>query len=282
MIAQDYRESAETASIYAALGAAQAEGLIAIEGRKNPMTNSTYADLVAVWQMVRPHLTRHGLVISQLVGAVRAEGAEHVIGLRTTLAHAPSGQYISATGEFMISVIATKGGGMMSKTWASASAITYLRRYAMLCILGIITGDDDDAQATAQQILGVEPVAGTKAEGKPVPIKGDFAQWVDKKWKEAAGPDGRPLGQYGHDELRDLVRKTADGIDTGGNPEVLKAVVWDSIQTMLHRLKEPLDTALIDRGWNLFVVPGEWTLHEFRLAANLLLNPNPKAEGADK
>lgn len=103
---------------------------------KNPHFKSTYATLQNIVESTREVLHRNGLAVVQTFG--QTDGT--YIDLTTTLLH-ESGEWISGT----ITVRPTKPDPQ-----GLGSAATYARRYAYSAILGIVTDDDDDANAASQ------------------------------------------------------------------------------------------------------------------------------------
>lgn len=107
-----------------------------IEGAKkdssNPFFKSKYADLESVWEACRKPLTDNGFCVIQ-AGEVR----EGVAGIVTTLGHS-SGQWIKG---FM------PLNAVKPDPQAQGSAITYVRRYALAAIVGIVQVDDDGESA---------------------------------------------------------------------------------------------------------------------------------------
>ena len=89
-----------------------------------------YADLTSVWDSCRKELSQNGLVIIQTTKGNRG------VTVITTLAH-ESGQWIR--GELVM-----QPGGNDPQSYGSA--LTYARRYSLAAIVGIATGEDDDAE----------------------------------------------------------------------------------------------------------------------------------------
>jgi hypothetical protein len=127
--------SADVAELAAALAAAQGEFTAVGKSHSADMRTHAYryADLADVWQMARPVLARHGLSVVQLP----APAAPQEVALRTMLLH-KSGQWLAGVGTMPCDT---------SKPQSVGSAITYLRRYQLGSVLGIVTDDDDDAQS---------------------------------------------------------------------------------------------------------------------------------------
>lgn len=128
----------EPGSIYAALIEAKREfGPVTKSNTANTGKFSyTYADLGSVLDAVTPALNAHGLIVTQSVDyAATPDGV--VPMLTTALFHAPSGASITGTAPIICADMRDpqKVGG----------AITYMRRYALMALLGL-NAEDDDAQ----------------------------------------------------------------------------------------------------------------------------------------
>lgn len=116
-----------------ALAKAQAKIKPAIKDQDNPFFKSKYADLAAVWEVVREPLTSNGVTVIQIPTTDAAK-----VSVETVLLHS-SGQYISGT----LTVTAAQ-----TTAQAIGSAITYLRRYALAAFCGVAQDDDDGNAAT--------------------------------------------------------------------------------------------------------------------------------------
>lgn len=92
-----------------------------------------YADLSSVLNLLRPSLKRHGLSIAQPVS-----GDSGAITINTMLLHA-SGQYICSA----VSIAIDVSNKRMNSLQAAGSTITYLRRYALMSLIGLAATDDD-------------------------------------------------------------------------------------------------------------------------------------------
>lgn len=95
----------------------------------------SYADLAVVSGIATPLLTAHGLLFVSTPAAT-ADGYE-LVG---RIIHADTGAELTGS-------LPLNGRGSQE----IGSAITYMRRYLMGCLTGIITDDDDDAQSTPEQ-----------------------------------------------------------------------------------------------------------------------------------
>jgi len=94
--------------------------------------NYSYADLPAIFQVINPLLKKHGLGFTQVF-----EGTN----LITSVFHIASGETVNSTLPIPQGV-SLKG---MNDFQVLGSAITYLRRYAISAILGLVTDKDTDA-----------------------------------------------------------------------------------------------------------------------------------------
>lgn len=118
--------------LFAALSAFQGEVRTIPFDSKNPHFNSKYASLAAIWESIRPILSKHGLSVVQIF---RQETSESPLWCVTRLAH-KSGQSIE-------SYLPVRAKDQSSQ--AMGSGITYARRYGISAILGLVADEDDDA-----------------------------------------------------------------------------------------------------------------------------------------
>jgi len=120
-----------------ALAKAQGQIKPAIKDSENPHFRSKYADLSSVWDACRKPLTDNGLSVVQMPTDAPTPDS---VALTTLLLHT-SGEYISST----VSAPLTKKDAQ-----AIGSALTYLRRYALSAIIGVVADDDDDGNAASR------------------------------------------------------------------------------------------------------------------------------------
>jgi hypothetical protein len=114
-----------------ALSLAQTEMQSAIKDKTNPFFKSKYADLGSVWDAARPVLGKHGLCVMQTTDM---QGDKII--MITTLAHS-SGQWIKSQLPLFLSKMDSQGIG---------AAMTYLRRYSLSALVGVVCDDDDDGE----------------------------------------------------------------------------------------------------------------------------------------
>lgn len=119
-----------------ALASFQKDPTIIGKTEDNPYFSSKYVPLDKLMLRVREKLNEHGLTITQYPTTV--EGG--FPALATMLFHAESGEYLETIARLIL---------VKDDPQAQGSAITYMRRYSIESILGIVTTKDDDAnQAT--------------------------------------------------------------------------------------------------------------------------------------
>ena len=121
-------------SITAALAAAQAEMGKALKQANNPHFRSKYADLGSVSDACLPALNKHGIAVIQ--PTLDDETGRYV---ETRLIHA-SGESLSCRVPLIVQKNDMQGYG---------SAVTYARRYGLMCMAGIAPEDDDGNAAAA-------------------------------------------------------------------------------------------------------------------------------------
>lgn len=154
----------------------------AVKSSTNPFFKSSYADLGSVWDACREALTANGFSVIQFPGF--AEGAPATVQVTTILLHA-SGQWMQGT-----------AGAPLAKPDAQSvgSAISYLRRYALAAVAGVVQEDDDGESAVergkqkGKAGRGQSPSGGTKdAPAAPPP-----AQPLDEFPRALAGGEPDP------------------------------------------------------------------------------------------
>lgn len=135
-----------------ALAKAQAAIEPATKSSENPHFRSKYADLSSVWAACRKPLTDNGLSVVQMPVDAPTPGS---VALTTLLLHT-SGEYISSTVSAPLTKQDAQGIG---------SALTYLRRYALSAIIGVVADDDDDGNAASRPHASSASTQATYANG---------------------------------------------------------------------------------------------------------------------
>jgi hypothetical protein len=149
--------------------------------RKTQGYGYTYADLPKILEIINPIMKKHGLGFTQLINGN---------DLITILFHVESGEIIESKTGIPQGVI-LKG---MNDFQVLGSAITYLRRYALSSILGLVT--DKDLNAGGEQIK-----VGVKNQSKKIAID-------DKRFAKAL--NAILDGEYTTDELLKTFELTAE------------------------------------------------------------------------
>jgi hypothetical protein len=130
------RSSESIAKIASAIVKAQGELNTVAKDATNPHYRSRYATLHGIVESTRETLRKHGLAVVQTFG--QTDGT--YIDLTTTLLH--------ESGEWMAGILTVRPA--KPDPQGLGSAATYARRYALSAILGIVTDDDDDGNASSQ------------------------------------------------------------------------------------------------------------------------------------
>lgn len=149
------RRSEEINELCSALAKAQGEFEIASKNQVNVKRNfnsEKYADLTAIVNASRPHLSNHGLAIIQAINE-HTSGANY---LHTTLTHS-SGQWI----ESVIKLVPST-----NDVDAIESNIICMRRHAYASLIGVIIEDEDDDGAADSKETRKEKEKGTKLNTK--------------------------------------------------------------------------------------------------------------------
>tara|TARA_R110002126_G_C10325017_1_gene489323 strand:+ start:176 stop:691 length:516 start_codon:yes stop_codon:yes gene_type:complete len=94
--------------------------------------NYTYANLSAIFKVIKPLLKKHGLSFTQLLNGD---------SLKTIIFHVESGETLESEVNIPQDVTLNK----MNAFQIIGSAITYYRRYSLSAALGLITDKDIDA-----------------------------------------------------------------------------------------------------------------------------------------
>jgi hypothetical protein len=125
-------------SIYEALAAFQAECPTIPKDTKGH--NYYYAGLPKIVEVVRPIMAAHNLGFTQTFDYLH-DG----ISLVTTLFHTTTGETI--TSEMKMPVLSDPRQNVYQSL---GSGVSYIRRYMLSAILGLVTDDDDDAVSAPQ------------------------------------------------------------------------------------------------------------------------------------
>lgn len=130
---------------------AKAQGSIkpASKDATNPHFKNKYASLGAVWEAIREPLSKNGLSVAQF-----CETTEYGVGLTTIITHA-SGEWMSSTFALPPQSATAQGYG---------GAISYMRRYALAALLGVVADDDDDGEQASRALVASKPAPAPKPD----------------------------------------------------------------------------------------------------------------------
>lgn len=148
------RRSDSIAKLTEALAKAQAEMAPAVKRAHNDYFHSKYATLAEVAQACLPLLAKNGIAVYQ--PATSGDGRMVTV---TTHIHHVSDEWMEEdmTVEPRPEAKNDKGGNPIPGTdfvtaQALGSAITYMRRYCLASMVGVVTDDDDGAAASGTQV----------------------------------------------------------------------------------------------------------------------------------
>ena len=129
-------QSESIANLTLALSIVQGKMSHAKKDSANPFFKSKYADLESVWDSCRSLLADNGLAILQFPGLYSE--LDKSMSLTTVIGH-KSGEWISQEMSVPVTKADAQGAG---------SAITYMRRYALAAVVGVVQADDDGNAAS--------------------------------------------------------------------------------------------------------------------------------------
>jgi len=127
-------------NIYLAVGSFQKEVPVILKDTSG--YGYKYADLPAIFEIINPIMAKHGLGFYQAVNGTQ---------IKTVVFHIESGESIESNTDIPQGV-QLKG---MNDFQVLGSAITYIKRYALSSLLGLVTDKDTDAsgeQTTATKV----------------------------------------------------------------------------------------------------------------------------------
>jgi len=131
------QQSESIANLAKALSTVQGKLTHAKKDSANPFFKSKYADLESVWDACRDLLAANGLAVAQFPGLY--SDLDKSMSLTTILTHS-SGEWISQEMSVPVTKPDAQGAG---------SALTYMRRYAVAAVVGVVQADDDGNAASS-------------------------------------------------------------------------------------------------------------------------------------
>ena len=133
-----------------ALAIVQGQLTFAKKDSKNPFFKSNYADLESVWDACRSLLSDNGLAVMQFPG----EYMDGNMSLNTVITH-KSGEWMEQEMSLPVTKPDAQGAG---------SAITYMRRYALAAVVGVVQADDDGNSASEKATIVAEKTPSITAQ----------------------------------------------------------------------------------------------------------------------
>ena len=130
-------QSESIANLTLALSIVQGKMSHAVKDSANPFFKSKYADLESVWDACRSLLAVNGLAVMQFPGLYTDH--DKSMSLTTVISH-KSGEYLSQEMSVPVTKADAQGAG---------SALTYMRRYALAAVVGVVQADDDGNAASS-------------------------------------------------------------------------------------------------------------------------------------
>lgn len=100
--------------------------------------NYTYSNINTIFKIIKPLLKKHGLGFTQFLNGD---------SLNTMIYHIESGEKLESSVNLLHNVKLSS----MNDYQVLGSGITYLRRYSLSCLLGLIT--DKDIDANGEQLM---------------------------------------------------------------------------------------------------------------------------------
>lgn len=219
--------SESIATLAGALAKAQSDMKAAAKDSVNPHFRSRYADLTSIWEACRAPLSKNGLSVTQLP----EDAGDGRIGLTSILMHS-SGEWIS--GRFSIAV-------ERPTAQAIGSALTYLRRYGLAALVGVVSDEDDDGNGASRAARlpepeePEEPPAQGEREHQDTPPKVKAEKMATVKtgqWQKAAKRIAKDVPHY------------ANGDGSPNFVHILKAALAEGFAEVTDANLEPLIEAL--------------------------------------
>lgn len=138
-------QSDSIANLTLALSTVQGKMSHAVKDSANPFFKSKYADLESVWGACRELLSQNGLAVMQFPGLY--SDLDKSMSLTTIISH-KSGEYISQEMSVPCGMLG-RDGVLKLDAQAAGSALTYMRRYALAAVVGVVQADDDGNAASS-------------------------------------------------------------------------------------------------------------------------------------
>lgn len=227
-----------------------------------------FADLMDVWEVIREKIGETGFYIRQTVGRVVEINGRPYAQL-VTWAHLED-QWIRDNGHYPI----PEGTRMMNAAQAFGSAITYARRYGLCCLLGIVSGDDDDAQRAFASVGRTQGPNLTDRPAMTWQAIYDAGTWRTEPNAEDGG--ATTLGDMGTGELRAMIAANSKSADPVAG---IVAASAEMLMRACEKRGQTLKDALAAVNWKGVTALHELTPRDILLAFNAITAPvAPKQE----
>ena len=141
-----------------------------------------YGSLPHIIEVIKPHLKAAGLVFTQPINY--REGAQFIY---TTLYDVKTGEKIES--KMLLPEIEFKG---MNVIQSGGAVITYIRRYSLMAILGLVTEDDDTDAVGKTEGKGKRQSSTSKSDDPAKPEKA----WINPKVGGKDNPTWREAVKY--------------------------------------------------------------------------------------
>ena len=138
------QQSESIANLAKALSTVQGKLTHAKKDSANPFFKSKYADLESVWDACRDLLAGNGLAVAQFPGLY--SDLDKSMSLTTILTHS-SGEWISQEMSVPCGMMG-RDGALKLDAQAAGSALSYMRRYSLAAVIGVVQSDDDGNAAS--------------------------------------------------------------------------------------------------------------------------------------
>ena len=138
-------QSDSIANLTLALSTVQGKMSHAVKDSANPFFKSKYADLESVWGACRELLSQNGLAVMQFPGLY--SDLDKSMSLTTIISH-KSGEWLSQEMSVPCGMLG-RDGALKLDAQAAGSALTYMRRYALAAVVGVVQADDDGNAASS-------------------------------------------------------------------------------------------------------------------------------------
>lgn len=152
-----------------ALSKAQGKMKAAIKDSTNPHFKSKFSSLNSVWDACREELSKNGLSIIQQI-----DSASENMVLVTTLLH--------SSGQWMRSYLPLSNAKQTPQ--ALGSNLSYMRRYGLCSMVGIVSDEDDDGNEASRPVSQQKAAVPVKRIGDAQLV--DVVEWIadDSEWEE--------------------------------------------------------------------------------------------------